>query len=496
MRQSYQKRLISQGAFSSKAWAEQVFSRTAGAPISTGNKVALLKDAVENYPAWLASIKRAEKWIHFESYIMYDDETGREFGEALAAKAREGVKVRIAYDWLGGLAKTSRRFWQNLREAGAEVRCFNPPRPDSPLGWISRDHRKMITIDGKTAFVTGLCIGNMWAGNPVKSIDPWRDTGIQINGPAIADIEAAFSQVWSTTGEPLPADELPDRESIPSAGNVSLRVVSSTPSTGGLFRLDLQIAALARKSLWLTDAYYAGTTPYVQALRSAATDGVDIRLLVPGSTDIPIVRALSRAGYRPLLEAGVRVFEWNGSMVHAKTAVADGYWARVGSTNLNIASWIGNYELDVVIENEDFAGKMKEMYLADLENATEIVLRTGRLKKTLDSYREKSSHSRISRRGSVGRVGAGAIRIGNVVGAAITNHRVLGPAEQRIPFTGGVFLLVLAVLCVLIPRWVAFPMAIICAWFGIALLIKTIRIYLGKSVETDNIEKESGETEI
>ncbi len=496
MRQSYQKRLISQGAFSSKAWAEQVFSRTAGAPISTGNKVALLKDAVENYPAWLVSIKRAEKWIHFESYIMYDDETGREFGEALAAKAREGVKVRIAYDWLGGFGKTSRRFWQHLREAGAEVRCFNPPRPDSPLGWISRDHRKMITIDGKTAFVTGLCIGNMWAGNPVKSIDPWRDTGIQINGPAIADIEAAFSQVWSTTGEPLPADELPDRESIPSAGNVSLRVVSSTPSTGGLFRLDLQIAALARKSLWLTDAYYAGTTPYVQALRSAATDGVDIRLLVPGSTDIPIVRALSRAGYRPLLEAGVRVFEWNGSMVHAKTAVADGYWARVGSTNLNIASWIGNYELDVVIENEDFAGKMKEMYLADLENATEIVLRTGRLKKTLDSYREKSSHSRISRRGSVGRVGAGAIRIGNVVGAAITNHRVLGPAEQRIPFTGGVFLLVLAVLCVLIPRWVAFPMAIICAWFGIALLIKTIRIYLGKSVETDNIEKESGETEI
>lgn len=496
MRQSYHKRLISQGAFSSKAWAEQVFSRTAGAPISAGNKVALLKDAVENYPAWLAAIKRAEKWIHFESYIMYDDETGREFGEALAAKAREGIKVRVAYDWLGGLGKTSRRFWQNLRETGAEVRCFNPPRLDSPLGWISRDHRKMIAIDGKVAFVTGLCIGNMWAGNPVKSIDPWRDTGIQVNGPAIADIEAAFSQVWSATGKPLPADELPDRESIPPAGNVSLRVVSSTPSTGGLFRLDLQIAALARKSLWLTDAYYAGTTPYVQALRSAAMDGVDIRLLVPGSTDIPILRALSRAGYRPLLEAGVRIFEWNGSMVHAKTAVADGYWARVGSTNLNIASWIGNYELDVVIEDQDFAEKMEEMYLADLDNTTEIVLRTGRLKKTLDSYRAKSSHFRISRRGSVSRVGAGAIRIGNVVGAAITNHRVLGPAEQRIPLAGGVFLLALSVLCVLIPRWVAFPMAIICGWFGIAMLIKTGRLYLKRNIETDNNEKESGETEI
>ncbi len=496
MRQSYQKHFISQGTFPSKAWAEQVFSRTAGAPVSTGNKVTLLKDAVENYPAWLASITKAEKWIHFESYIVYDDETGREFGEVLAVKAREGVKVRVAYDWLGGLGKTSRRFWQKLREAGAEVRCFNPPRLDSPLGWISRDHRKMIAIDGKVAFVTGLCIGNIWAGNPVKSLDPWRDTGIQVNGPAIADIEAAFSQIWSVTGKPLPADELPDRESISSVGNVSLRVVSSTPSTGGLFRLDLQITALARKSLWLTDAYYAGTTPYVQALRSAAMDGVDIRLLVPGSTDIPMVRALSRAGYRPLLEAGVRVFEWNGSMIHAKTAVADGYWARVGSTNLNIASWIGNYELDVVIENEDFAKKMEGMYLADLENATEIVLRTGRLKKTLDSYHAKSIHFKPGRKGSVGRVGAGAIRIGNVVGAAITNHRALGSAEQHIPFVGGIILLVLAVLCVLIPKWVTFPMAIICGWFGFAMLIKTGRLYLKKNAEKNSNEKENGETGI
>ena len=134
-----------------------------------------------------------------------------------------------------------------------------------------------------------------------------------------------------------------------------LRVVATVPNTAGLFRVDQLVAAMARKTLWLTDAYYAGTAAYVEALRAAARDGVDVRLLVPGASDIPLIRPFSRAGYRPLLEAGVRVFEWNGSMIHAKTAVADGRWARVGSTNLNVASWLGNRELDVIVEHEPFA---------------------------------------------------------------------------------------------------------------------------------------------
>ena len=219
-----------------------------------------------------------------------------------------------------------------------------------------------------------------------------------------------------------------------------------------------------------------GTASYVQALRAAAMDGVDVRLLVPGSTDIPVVRAVSRAGYKPLLEAGIRVFEWNGPMVHAKTAVADGYWARVGSTNLNLASWIGNYELDVVVENESFAQEMEEMYRADLENATEIVLKTRHKRKAADRLHQRGSHQGGSGLGSVGRVGVGAIRIGNAVGAAITNRRVLGPAEIRITLTGGIALLVLAVLSVLVPRWVTVPIAVISGWFGLALLIKTQRL--------------------
>ncbi len=161
---------------------------------------------------------------------------------------------------------------------------------------------------------------------------------------------------------------------IPEDGDVALRIVASLPNSAGLYRLDQMIAAAARETLWLTDAYFAGTTPYVQALSAASRDGVDVRLLVPQATDIPVMRALSRSGYRPLLESGVRVYEWNGPMIHAKTAVADGRWARIGSTNLNPASWVNNWELDVVIEDPRIGEEMEQMFLDDLENATEMVL--------------------------------------------------------------------------------------------------------------------------
>jgi cardiolipin synthase A/B len=408
-------------------FAEQVFSRTAGAPLEKGNSVRILKDAKENYPAWIAAISGAQKYVHFETYIIHDDDTGLTFANLLARKAKEGVLVKVLYDWLGAFGKTPRRFWNRLRAAGVEVRCFNPPHIDSPFGWLTRDHRKMISVDGETAFVTGLCVGHMWVGDPQRSIEPWRDTGVVIRGPAVADIDLAFAQMWEVVGKPLAEDELNEPEAIPPAGDVALRVVASSPNTGGLYRLDQLIAALAENSLWLTDAYYVGATPYVQALRSAAMDGVDVRLLVPGSTDIPVFQSVSRAGYYPLLEAGIRVFEWNGPMIHAKTAVADGRWARVGSTNLNLASWIGNYELDVAVEDEGFAGAMEEMYLEDLSRATEIVLSEHRVRavgtKARWSLKQKRTVS-----GSVTRAGAGAIRLGSTVGAAMTNHRVLGPA--------------------------------------------------------------------
>ena len=314
--------------------AEQVFSRTAGAPLVPGNRARLLKDAEENYPAWINALESAKKFIHFESYIIRGDDVGRQFAEVLAGKAKQGVKVRVLYDWVGSLGKTSRRFWQMLRKAGGEVRCFNPPRLESPLSWVTRDHRKMIGVDGRIAYITGLCVGRAWVGFPQRKIAPWRDTGIEIQGPAVADAEEAFADVWAVTGSPLPPEEIPDRDSIPDAGDLSLRVIATVPASAGMYRLDQLIAALARKTLWLTDPYFIGSTSYIQALKAAAKDGVDVRLLVPGATDIPFLQAVSRAGFQPLLESGIRVFEWNGPMMHAKTAVADGRWGRVGSTNL------------------------------------------------------------------------------------------------------------------------------------------------------------------
>src|SRR6476620_4643513 len=208
-------------------WANQVFSRTSGAPLCEGNRVVLLKDAAENYPAWLRAIEAAQRTIHFEMYIIHDDAQGARFAEALLRKAGEGVQVRVLYDWMGGFGKTSRAFWNRLRTGGIDVRCYNPPRFDRPLAWLSRDHRKTITVDSAIAFVTGLCVGRMWMGDPARHIDPWRDTGIEVRGPAVADVEAAFAEAWATAGD-APYDPLARGAPSP-AGDVPLRVVATVP---------------------------------------------------------------------------------------------------------------------------------------------------------------------------------------------------------------------------------------------------------------------------
>lgn len=461
-----------------RSLADQAFSRAAGAPLIGGNAVRLLRDAAENYPAWLEAIHNAQYHVHFESYIIHDDAIGEEFAQALIAKAQAGVAVRVIYDWMGGFGKTSRSYWRRLREGGVEVRCYNPPRFDSPFGWVSRDHRKMLAVDGEVAFITGLCVGQAWVGYPERGIAPWRDTGIEVRGPAVAETERAFAEVWAMLGAPIPTQTIPHQ--IAAAGNVTLRIVATLPATAGLFRLDQLVAALSRKRLWLTDAYFAGTTPYVQAMRAAALDGVDVRLLVPGASDIPIVRTLSRVGYRPLLDAGVRVFEWKGPMVHAKTAVADGRWARVGSTNLNIASWLGNCELDAVIEDEDFAQQMEAMYEADITNATEVVLdRKARVRQTSG---ERTPRQRAGRgTGSVGRAAAGAVRLGNALGAAFTSRRVLRPLEARFVILTGLALLAIALGLVFYPRVAAYPVALIGAWVGMATLWRGVKLLWQKS---------------
>jgi cardiolipin synthase len=251
-------------------------------------------------------------------------------------------------------------------------------------------------------------------------------------------------------------------------------VVADQSGTAGLYRLDLLVAALARKTLWLADAYFAGTATYVQALTSAARDGVDVRLLVPGrGSDIALMQAVSRAGYRPLLEAGVRLFEWNGPMMHAKTAVADARFSRVGSTNLNLASWVGNWELDVVVEDDAFGQAMQAQYETDLAGSTEVVLRS--------AWRlgARSAEARPGRArgggGSAPRAAAGAMRIGKAVGAALLPRRVHGSAERRILVPAGIGLIVLAAAGWLWPRVLAWPLALVATWLGGALLLRAVR---------------------
>ena len=470
--------------------ADQAFSRAAGAPLVEGNKVRLLRDAEQNYPAWLDAITSAERWIHFESYIIHDDDCGREFAEALMAAARRGVKVRIVYDWVGALTATTWMFWHRLRRAGVEVRAFNQPRLDTPLGWLSRDHRKMLGVDGRVGFVTGLCVGNMWRGGErFGGADPWRDTGVAVWGPAVFDIEQAFADVWAVTGHPLPADEIPIRGSIAPAGSIALRVIDTQPATGSMFRLDQLVAAIARERLWITDAYFVGTSPYIHALVAAAQDGVDVRLLMPGSgSDLPLVQNMTRAGYRQLLEAGVRIFEWNGTMIHAKTAVADSRWARVGSSNLNIQSWLGNWELDVAIEDEDFAREIEDMYLVDLENSTEIVLNERLIARVPPATAAAASSRSVPRggawprrRGRTGRTrraaAAGAIRIGRTFGAALTRRRALGAAEAGSLLWGVVLLGVLGFIGLKWPRALAYPLGVLFLWIAVSWLIQGIKLW-------------------
>ncbi|HTO49156.1 MAG TPA: phospholipase D-like domain-containing protein [Burkholderiales bacterium] len=454
--------------------ADQAFQRAAGARLIPGNGVRVLKDAAENFPAWLDAIRGAERTVYFESYIVGDDPVGREFVDALAERARAGVRVRLLYDWLG--TRASRSLFVPLVEAGGEVRVFNPPRFDSPVGWLTRDHRKSIAVDGRIGFVSGLCASAQWLGDPARRIDAWRDTGVEIRGPAVAEIERAFAQVWAACGGSMIDEvEYTPAESIIPAGDVALRVVATVPDSGGLFRLDHLIAAAAGSRLWLTDAYFVGLMPYVQALCSAARDDVDVRLLVPGASDVPVVSRISRAGYRQLLENGVRVFEWNGSMLHAKSAVADDRWARVGSTNLNIASWLTNYELDVAIEDERLVAGLARMYEQDLANATEIVL--GRRYRVRALPLEAGPNARRAFSGSAGRAAAGAVSVGAVVRAALTSRRILGPAEASLLGIAAAILIVFAAIAVMWPEVLAYPIALIATWAGAVMLMRARRLW-------------------
>ena len=458
-----------------EALASKAFCRVADAQQSNGNQVRLLRDGPETFPAWLAAINAAQRRVQLENYIIESDGTGQQFANAIIAAAGRGVECRVLYDWLGCLTRTKKSFWASLETAGAQVRCYNPPQLGNPLRWISRDHRKVLVVDENIAFTGGLCIGHDWMGDAARGIPPWRDTAIEIRGPAVAHVQAAFEDSWEAAGAALPkGDDLPPAAS--GSGPVDISVIAGRPNSMGLYRLEQLVAEIAEKSLWLTDGYFVATTGYVRALTGAARAGVDVRLLVPGSSNWPIVGSLSQSAYRPLLQAGVRVFEWNGPMLHAKTAVADGCWTRIGSSNSNLASWVSNRELDVTIKDSGLAARMEALYEEDIANSTEVVLRSGRLglAKPVSSGTAKYNRSGAT---SAGRLLSGAIGFGSTLGASFSQRRTLGRADSLIVLGSGSFLLILGLAGFLLPRAIAWPLAFIGVWFAIAMLIQGAKLW-------------------
>jgi cardiolipin synthase len=352
--------------------ASRTFDRAAGSRPIPGNAVELLIDGPDTYAAMLDAIAGAERWIHFENYIIRSDPTGWRFAEALAAKARAGVHVRVLADWFGS-AGTRGRYWCFLRDAGAEVRIFSRLSLLDPLSNVSRDHRKLVSADGQDAIIGGLCIGDEWSGDAATGTLPWRDTAVRIRGPAAGALDATFSRTWGISGGSIPDSDRPGR--VTDRGEASIRVIPGEPGEARTYRLLTAAAAGAEDRLWITDAYLAPPPPLRTAFIDAAKDGCDLQLLVPGMSDVPFVRNLSRVGYRDLLRAKIRIHEWEGPMLHAKTFVADGHLSRIGSTNLNYASLLGNWELDVLIDDATVGAALEQRFRRDILGSREVVRR-------------------------------------------------------------------------------------------------------------------------
>lgn len=441
---------------------EAAIDRAAGAPPIPGNRVQLLLDGPETYRVMLDLIARARRRIHLENYIIRDDATGRRFAGALAARAREGLEVRVLYDWFGSIA-TSGRYWRGLGAAGVEVRRFNPPHPLRVFANLSRDHRKLLVVDGERAVTGGHCVGNEWAGDLERGVPPWRDTGVELAGPAALALDRAFAHTWGLAGTPLPLGEI-ELEVAP-AGAAEVRVILSEPGGERAYRTLEYLTAGTIERLWITDAYLVPPPRLFQVLLDAARDGADIRLLVPGTSDVPVVRNLTRIGYRRLLRAGIRIFEWEGPMLHAKTMVGDGRWVRVGTSNLNASSLLGNYEIDLLIEDEGFAHAMEAQFRRDLEFSLEVERRAyhapAGLQRVLPSGLQRRASGSVAPprpRGSRELRGRAAVAARTLISGA--RRSVYGPVSA--------LLVLLGLLFIGLPRYMAYGFGAVCVWLAVA----------------------------
>ena len=355
----------------------------ADSPLTAGNQVTLLQDGTATYEAMFAAIREAKDHINLETYIVEDDEIGRRFAEALIAKQRQGVSVHLIYDAVGALG-TPREFFQPLKDAGIKVLQFNPVNPLlAKAGWNvnRRDHRKLLIADGRFAFLGGINISAVYSGGSLKSAPrtdkplPWRDTHLQIEGPVVAEFQKLFLDTWTRQqGEPLaPRNFFP--QPVPRGDEV-VRAIGGSPEEpfSAIYATFISAINSAETEVLLTNAYFAPDPQLRTALKDAVRRGVDVKLILPGATDSALIFHVGRSYYDELLSAGVKIYERREVLLHSKTAMVDGVWSTIGSTNLDWRSFLHNQEVNAVVLGTGFGAQMRAAFERDLAASQPIVL--------------------------------------------------------------------------------------------------------------------------
>jgi len=370
-------------------------------PLTKGNKVTLLIDGSATYAAMFEAILSAKKHINIETFILEDDEIGRKFTDLLLRKQAEGVQVNIIYDSTGSLT-TPESFFKRLRDGGIQVVEFNPVNPfKGHWEWflMHPDHRKIFIVDGKIAILGGINISNVYSGGPsgrrkVKGEPlPWRDTDIKIEGPAVTEAQKLFLETWSKQKGPKLAEHnyLPDQKEY---GKALVRVVGSVPGSDNRVTFIVYVSAItfAEKSIHLTNAYFIPDGQILDAFKDAARRGVDVKIILPSTSDSTLVLSAARYNYAALLKAGVKIYERRKALLHAKTAVIDGVWSTVGSTNLDYWSLLSNDEANAVVLSREFAVEMERMFAGDLAQSDQIQRDKWGERPLLQKIKEAAAH--------------------------------------------------------------------------------------------------------
>jgi len=353
----------------------QTMHALTGAPLSPANRVEILKNGVQIFPSMLSAIRGARKTINLEFYIYWDGQIGRQFAEALAERARAGVAVKVILDAVGS-AGMSQSLIDFMHRNGIDMEWYHPIRWYTLSRANHRTHRKLLVVDGETGFVGGVGIADEWLGD-ADSKDHWRETVARVEGPVVAQMQFAFMDNWvKSRGELLTGlDYFPTLE--PRGSHVA-QVIKSSPSEGSSTVKLMYIVSIvsATKSICIASAYFVPDRDTIRALEGAVRRGVEVRVIVPGEhVDVPIARQASRWHYDLLLRRGIRIFEYQPTMMHAKTMVVDGIWSTIGSSNFDDRSFRLNDEVNVNVYDEGVAAEMERMFFEDLSKSEEITSR-------------------------------------------------------------------------------------------------------------------------